>query len=244
MTMHAHALERTDTIEDCLLQPVLIVDDEIMLAEELGEAMASHGYRCFIADTEQLALKLIVQNPEIETVVVDFYLRGAGVSFRNGLDVVERLRTIVPERNLDCVVISGDPDIVAECTMCGVTKFLPKPVHPECLSAMLRQRVHSPTDSDREIVSLLQRRLVQQSAAIGKLAQRVSSDRNDGQGLSRNIDRIVSAACIMREMAGQQDEPMLQNIAQYIVDVSATVKAEGPAQSTAEERPLGPLALS
>ncbi len=225
--MMAQAAHWPDPVHELDAQPILIVDDEPALAEELSEAMALHGYRCFVAKTEEHAIDIFFDNQDIETVVVDFYLQGGHGLMRNGLDLVDRLRTLSPMRQLDCVVISGDPDIVVDCTMSGVTKFLPKPIHPDSLLAMLRQPAQMPIDGPGATIPKLQRRIAQQSEAIANLSRKIAEDETRAHETGHDVDLLISAACLLREMTNDHDHREIRDLAQYIVDLTATQRG-GP----------------
>ena len=116
---------------------VLIVDDDPDAVDELSEALEGFGFRCFQAASPDEAIQVIDEEPRISAIVTDFYLRGLATSADNGLLLIERVRETFPDRSFDCVVVSGDPDILAECALSGAVKFLAKPILPESLTAML-----------------------------------------------------------------------------------------------------------
>lgn len=233
--MLAQVANWPDPVHETDAKSILIVDDEPTLAEELSEAMALHGYRCFVAKSEDQAVQIFHENPDIETAVIDFYLHGGHGMNRNGLDLIERLRAVSPGRQLDCVVVSGDPDIVVDCTISGVTKFLPKPVHPDSLSVMLRQPEQMPIDGPGSTIPKLQRRIAQQSAAIADLSRKVAEEELRANPAGPDVDLLISAACLLREMTNAHDHQDIRDLAQYIVDLTASAKgADAPREMHAE----------
>jgi response regulator RpfG family c-di-GMP phosphodiesterase len=241
--MPAHAIQRPEATHDFDAQPILIIDDEISLAEELSEAMALQGYSCLVAQSEERAMQLFLDNPDIEHVVVDFYLRGAPGAGRNGLDVIDRLRELAPARNFDCVVISGDPEIVFDCTMSGVTKFLPKPVHPDALSAMLRRPGQTPVNPTEVSTSKLQRRVAQQSEAIANLSRKIAESAERASDAAHEVTLLTSAACLLRDITSTAEQQEIRDLAQYIVDLSTSTRLSAAYPTRATTHRVGPSAF-
>lgn len=220
---------------------VLIVDDEVEAAEELAEALEDNGFACFIATSSGQAHDMVRNHPEISAVVTDFYLRGSIPSLDNGLKLIEFLREAHPERMLDCVVVSGDRDVLAECTIQGAEKFLSKPIAPESLTSMLAApRESAPAEDGAPVSMVLLHKLVEsQSKAIESLTEALSTrEKGQREALSR-MDRLVLAARVagQRSAAGRSDE--IDTLIGYIEGQSVAVNKalSTPHQRQASSKP-------
>jgi DNA-binding response OmpR family regulator len=109
---------------------ILIVDDNVALAENLAEVLALEGYATDVAASaeEALAAPLSV---DVEIVVTDYRLPGI-----DGAELVRRLRVARPVR---CIVISGHTDeaTVSQAHAAGAA-FLPKPLDLGALTTFVR----------------------------------------------------------------------------------------------------------
>lgn len=209
---------------------VLIVDDDRDSAEELSECLETFGFNCFMAASPDEAMKVAGEQPEITAIVTDFYLRGVRAVAENGLHLLDRLRVAHPDRLFDCLVISGDPDILAECALDGAVKFLPKPVVAESLIAMLLSPPCAVKDTEEDHVSLalMHRLLESQSNAIATLtealnANQVTRDRDARQALNR-LDLLVDAAKIANKRVEGTAADEIRTLLAYIAGQGDAVK--------------------
>lgn len=205
---------------------LLIVDDDEVAAEELAEAMCEFGYNCFVASSPEEARKTILRHPEIVTVVTDFYLHGFGHCAGNGLGLIEELLSLVPGRCLTGVVISGDADVLVDCTIHGAQKFLAKPVAPEALAAMLSGSPNqSPetTTADDSFTNLHQL-VISQSEAINRLTNTIALYERNAREIGSRLDRMTSAALIVRKWVGEDANGSAAPLVHYIVAQGLTTK--------------------
>ena len=109
---------------------VLIVDDNVQLAENIAEILEFDGHRTDVAVSAEEALtKVPIYAPEV--VVTDFRLPGM-----NGAQLVRKLRS-AGLRAL-AVVISAhtDDSTIQEATDAGA-RFIPKPSDLKALSGLV-----------------------------------------------------------------------------------------------------------
>lgn len=206
---------------------VLIVDDDPIAGEELSEALEDFGFRCFVANSFREAIETTARETSINAVVTDFYLRGAENMAENGLQLIENLQDAFPDRGLDCVVVSGDPDILAECTMHGAHKFLPKPIAPESLNSMLKDRAPAEVDeeTDGPVSMVLLHRLVEsQSQAISTLTDALKANQKDAREMRSRIDRLLEAARIAGRRTARSEDHEVRTLIGYIVGQGSAVK--------------------
>ena len=225
---------------------VLIVDDDPIAGEELSEALEDLGFRCFVASSYRQAIEVTAREQEIGAIVTDFYLKGMENMAENGLDLIENLQDAFPDRALDCIVVSGDRDILAECTMHGAYKFLPKPIAPESLSSMLMDGTPAPDDAagdddDAAVSVVLLHRLVEsQSQAIATLTETLKANQKDVREMRSRMSRLLEAAKIAGKRTAEVEDPQIRTLIGYIVGQGAAVRELLPQNSA--KKPSKPSA--
>ncbi len=117
---------------------VMIVDDEVVLAGFLAEFLQSYGYATTVFDGAAAALDAFRARPDsFDLVITDQTMPGM-----SGLELVDGLRTENPD--LPIILCTGYSEYVnAESARERGIGFLPKPVDPERLLAMLAERLQS-----------------------------------------------------------------------------------------------------
>ncbi len=109
---------------------VLIVDDDVDLAESLQDILETRGY----------AVKTAGSIREAEAAAKDFDVQVALLDIRlgqhNGLDLIAILKRDRPD--LVCIAVSAysDFDYAIEAFRLGAVDYLPKPVHPAHVEAL------------------------------------------------------------------------------------------------------------
>lgn len=126
---------------------VLVVDDEVTLAELLQDQLEDHGHSCLTArDVDEAEWTL--QNVDVDAMAVDLDTGG-----RPPLEWLEQLGLAQPELTRATVVISGhdpDPEEVLRVRACGAT-ILTKPFPIQELHAAILDRIREKTSPrDRE----------------------------------------------------------------------------------------------
>lgn len=211
---------------------VLIVDDDPIAGEELSEALEEFGFRCFIATSYREAIETAARETSITAVVTDFYLRGTENLAENGLDLIESLQDAFPDRALDCIVVSGDPEILGECTMHGAYKFLSKPIAPESLSSMLLEprpaaeaQAGSEEDDNAAVSVVLLHRLVEsQQHTITTLTDALKANQKDAREMRSRLGRLLEAARIAGRRSARTGDNEVRTLIGYIVGQGAAVK--------------------
>ncbi|MEM7061142.1 MAG: response regulator [Pseudomonadota bacterium] len=204
---------------------VLIVDDVLEAAEELSEALQNFGIETRIATTANQAKKMVLYQPDICAVITDFYLRKGGAGTNNGLKLLEDLQSRAPERNLKCVVISGDPDVLVDCTLIGAQRFLGKPVAPESLIEMLTQKLPDLRNNrDTDTVRKLHQIIMTQSRAITRLTDTIKHHESRAMKISNHVDHLTSAAMLVSHQVTDADRQDVVSMMEYIVAEGAAAK--------------------
>jgi DNA-binding NtrC family response regulator len=111
---------------------VLIVDDEAILRESLGDYLKD-TYQVVTAGTGEEALEL-VEKQDFDILVIDVRLRG-----KTGLQVLREVKESKPY--IKSVVITAYPsaESAVEAMKLGAIDYLAKPVAPDKLEMLIRE---------------------------------------------------------------------------------------------------------
>ncbi|MDQ0317613.1 response regulator [Amorphus orientalis] len=107
---------------------VLIVDDDPLVLEELGEGLEALGHPVLSANNANDALRLVDENPQLKIVVTDIQMPNI-----NGIELLQKLGFRRKSRPLMAIVITGNASLdraVAALRLQAVD-FLQKPILPE-----------------------------------------------------------------------------------------------------------------
>ena len=115
---------------------ILIVDDEVVIAEELSEFLASFDYVCQAAISVDQALELIEADTSITLILTDMRMPG-----RDGSELIQILQGM-PDRQFEFVMISGHLDADEDLKHINVTDvtLMRKPIDIEALMTYLEDR--------------------------------------------------------------------------------------------------------
>ena len=127
---------------------VLVVDDDHSICRWLNAVLTAEGYECLVARSVDDAEPLL-QEGHIDLALLDIYIGQA-----NGLEFLEKLKTLQPECR--CVVMTAHASVetVARSVAGGALEYLSKPLLIDQLLALLRKLTgprqtpsHAPKDS-------------------------------------------------------------------------------------------------
>lgn len=112
-------------------QRLLMVDDDDPFRQSLARAMERRGFKVLPAASVAEALQ-IAQAEKLDCAVIDLRLEDG-----NGLELVKCLRSFLPQ--LRVVLLTGYGNIASAVSAikAGALDFLPKPVDPDRLKAVL-----------------------------------------------------------------------------------------------------------
>lgn len=140
------------------LKPVLlVVDDEFLNLESLGQYLAMHGYEVAKASSGEQAMQMV---PEVSPDLIMLDLCMPKV---NGLEVLRRLRRKPESRNIPIIIVSAlsDTDTVVTGLHEGANDYITKPIDLPVLLARIETHLKL-----AELVNRLQHR----SAVYSQLA--------------------------------------------------------------------------
>ncbi len=114
-------------------KPILIVDDEPIVRESIGDWLKDAGYQVATAETGEQALEM-VQKEDFGVVVLDVRLPG-----RTGLTVLKELKATKPR--IKAIVITAYPttEMSLEAMKLGAVDYLVKPIAPDDLERLIRE---------------------------------------------------------------------------------------------------------
>jgi CheY-like chemotaxis protein len=119
---------------------VLLVDDDMRTVYALSALLRAKGAEVLVADTGRAALQALDEHPDAEIILMDMMMPEM-----DGYEAMRRIRAdsrfqAVPIVALTAKVMKGDRD---RCMEAGATDYLPKPIDPDRLLALLQAKLSS-----------------------------------------------------------------------------------------------------
>ncbi len=114
---------------------ILVVDDDPLNRQLLGDCLGREGYTCEQAENGLVALEKIAAS-DFDVILLDI-----DMPEMNGIEVLRALKADIRLRHLPVIVISGSTEMDSAlcCIEIGAVDFLPKPFNP----LLLRTRVNA-----------------------------------------------------------------------------------------------------
>jgi EAL domain-containing protein (putative c-di-GMP-specific phosphodiesterase class I) len=119
-------------------QAILVVDDDDIIREGLGEALHAHG-RTVITCSDIESAEVVVENEPIAAVVCD--VRLSGPLSIDGIDFIDHVRAQRTESKIVVMSGAGVAEIPPEALRHGATQFLAKPFDVSDLELALGREV-------------------------------------------------------------------------------------------------------
>lgn len=114
------------------LATILIVDDELPIAEIIAEVLADEGFETITAAGGEHALQILSASV-VHLVLLDLYMPGL-----SGLDVLARLRAEPAHAELPVIVMTAGTVDSETLVRQGATQVLPKPFEVNALVETVR----------------------------------------------------------------------------------------------------------
>jgi DNA-binding NtrC family response regulator len=113
------------------MKPILVVDDEAIVRDSIGDWLRTAGYEVYEAETGEEALMLI-EKTDFSFLILDVRLPG-----KSGIQVLKEVRAAKPE--IKTIIITAFPSegLADEVMKLGAVDYLIKPVHPENLERII-----------------------------------------------------------------------------------------------------------
>ncbi|HEX9899152.1 MAG TPA: response regulator, partial [Candidatus Methylomirabilis sp.] len=114
---------------------ILIVDDEVDMAQCLAELLGHAGYTCAVCTDGARAFDAVLaESPDL--ILTDLRMPGG-----SGMDLLKKVRSQKPTLPVILLTAFASVDGAVEAMREGATDFLPKPFFPEELLAKIRSGV-------------------------------------------------------------------------------------------------------
>jgi two-component system, NtrC family, response regulator AtoC len=118
-----------------MTHPVLVIEDETVLAKNIRTYLQRHGYEVDVAGTGEAGLaKCETFRPEV--VILDFNLPGI-----NGLDVLRELQRAEKQTKVIVITGHGSEQIAVDAMKAGALDYLSKPIVLEKLKLIVDKAV-------------------------------------------------------------------------------------------------------
>jgi len=118
--------------------PILLVEDDLDIAEAILDVLMDEGYEVSHATNGREALELLHSQPRPSVILLDLMMPEMdGPQFR-----AEQLRDPLLSR-IPVVVLSADRMIAQKAHELGVWGFVTKPLQPEQLVSIVEQSSHA-----------------------------------------------------------------------------------------------------
>jgi len=124
--------------KDVQAMTVLVVDDDAEALEEMRDIVELEGWNAIIADDVDMALEVLEWYPFIGVVVTDVHFRDPTGDMSNGVQLISRAQARYPDRDINYIVLSGDPSAARSSEQVGAVEFLPKPLDADRLIAAIK----------------------------------------------------------------------------------------------------------
>ncbi|PWT87917.1 MAG: hypothetical protein C5B54_11510 [Acidobacteria bacterium] len=112
---------------------VLIVDDDISLAEALTGLLEHAGYRVVTANNSSSALDAVRRDP------TDLALMDLRLGQESGLELLAQVKSIRPEMSVIMITGMGKIEDAVEAMKLGADNFVTKPIDPERLLTIVKK---------------------------------------------------------------------------------------------------------
>lgn len=129
-----YAIKLVQSIKKNGERKVLVVEDSKLTTKHIFNSLEPHGYQLYFAESAAAALQLLSSEQKFDIAVVDYHLPDM-----NGLNLVEKIDSIVPEQGPMVLGMSSDSSgsLSAAFIKYGGDDFLRKPFTSEELAARL-----------------------------------------------------------------------------------------------------------
>jgi CheY-like chemotaxis protein len=118
---------------------VLVVDDDMRTVYALSATLRAKGIDVLVADTGRAALSVLAERTDVEAVLMDIMMPEM-----DGYEATRRIRDQARYRDLPIIALTAKAmkDDREKCLEAGATDYLPKPIDPDRLLAVLHSNLN------------------------------------------------------------------------------------------------------
>ena len=205
-----------------MAERVLVVEDDVRLAEMLSEYLGQAGFRITVASAGATALRRLAEEASYDAVVLDLMLPDM-----DGLDVCREIRS---RSDTPVLMLTARGDAIDRIIglELGADDYLPKPFEPRELLARLRAvlRRRAPGNAGAELHF---GRLDIDVAARAVLLDGVRCDLTSYQfdlllALAQNAGRVLSREALMDKVKGEHLEAFDRSIDVHVSRIRSAIE--------------------
>jgi CheY-like chemotaxis protein len=101
---------------------VLIVEDELAIAELLSMVLTDEGYRVVLAANGRQALERLIEEPPPDLIITDLMM-----PVLDGTGLIQAIQRSEPQRDIPCIIMSSIPEDAVRRRINGYAGFIRKP---------------------------------------------------------------------------------------------------------------------
>jgi DNA-binding NtrC family response regulator len=142
---------------------ILVVDDQHSIRLMLESGLSLNGFRVTCARNGAEAV-LAATSKKFDAVISDIYMPGG-----DGLEVVQKLRTIMPSLPIILMTAQGSVELAVRAVEEGATDFIAKPFEVSAVAALLRRHlsaVSEPAAASTDVSIIVEG--ISKSGLVGK----------------------------------------------------------------------------
>ncbi|GAA3540684.1 response regulator transcription factor [Zobellella aerophila] len=161
-------------MRDLKPQKLLIVDNEPLITEELGEFFTDHDYLCLCCHSADDAIQIFSDTPDVHIVLSDLHMPS-----KNGLQLLQELMLIASreQRPVEAILFTGksEKDDVIMALKAGIADFYQKPLDMDELAAGVRRLAARLTKTQQQVsISGLNERVLRLTESLQELCQDIN----------------------------------------------------------------------
>jgi DNA-binding NtrC family response regulator len=166
------------------LPSILLIDDSEDFRRALANALRS-SYRVWTAASRQEALAKLAVRPD--TVLLDLRLTEQDETNAEAIELLQQLRTEVPQVPIIMITAYGDVESAVECMQLGAADFIQKGGDIRVLKARVDKALEASRMSSRlrqleeELAIIEPRKMVGASRAMREVKELIAAVARDGQ---------------------------------------------------------------
>jgi len=115
------------------IKPILVVDDEPIVRESIGDWLKDAGYQVVTAKTGEEALELI-EKQDFGVIILDVRLPG-----KTGITVLREVKGLKPEMKSIIITAYPSEELAREAMELGAVDYLIKPISVDSLERLIRE---------------------------------------------------------------------------------------------------------
>lgn len=177
---------------------VLVVDDEVVMANSLRIGLENMGYQAVKAYSGLQALDLLAHEEQtIHLVITDYLMQGM-----DGLELMKVLRRTNPTLPILIMTAYADKSLLIEALKHRCDGFIEKPFRLDQLTAEIERIMshllqNSPSDNLRQLLPRIAHQINNPLTVISGYAQLIKLNRDNGEMLQGYAEKILAAVKII-----------------------------------------------